>query len=55
MMHTADLLKVFAEHRGDSRCWTYSRSRRQTLIGQPDTMLDIPLGDPAMGGHSIRV
>jgi thiamine pyrophosphate-dependent acetolactate synthase large subunit-like protein len=51
MMHTAELLKVFADHRGDAivvpgrggRHWVKLTSRE---------MLDIPLGDPAMGGHA---
>src|SRR5579872_4291681 len=51
MMHTAEMLKVFAEHRGDAivvpgrggRHWV-KQSTRETL--------DVPVGDPAMGGHA---
>jgi thiamine pyrophosphate-dependent acetolactate synthase large subunit-like protein len=50
MMHTADLLKVFAEHRGDAIVISGRGGRHWT--GLSDTVLDIPLGDPAMGGHS---
>jgi hypothetical protein len=50
MMHTADMLKVFAGHRGDSI--VISGRGGKHWIGLSDTALDIPLGDPAMGGHS---
>ena len=50
MMHTADMLKVFAEHRGDSI--VISGRGGKHWIGISDTALDLPLGDPAMGGHS---
>jgi thiamine pyrophosphate-dependent acetolactate synthase large subunit-like protein len=51
MMHTAEMLQVFAPYRGDAivvpgrggRYWT-------DLTTQPN--LDVPLGDPAMGGHA---
>jgi thiamine pyrophosphate-dependent acetolactate synthase large subunit-like protein len=51
MMHTADLLKMFAPYREDAivvpgrggRYWT-------DLTTRPN--LDVPLGDPAMGGHA---
>lgn len=51
MMHTADMLKAFAPHRGEAivvpgrggRYWT-------PLSDKPG--LDVPLGDPAMGGHA---
>jgi thiamine pyrophosphate-dependent acetolactate synthase large subunit-like protein len=51
MMHTAEMLKVFAPYRQDAivvpgrggRFWT-DLSARPTL--------DLPLGDPAMGGHA---
>ena len=50
-MHTADMLKAFAPHRGDAivvpgrggRYWTQ-------LSDRPG--LDVPVGDPAMGGHA---
>jgi thiamine pyrophosphate-dependent acetolactate synthase large subunit-like protein len=50
MMHTADLLKVFAEHRGDAIVISGRGGRHWT--GLSDTVMDLPLGDPAMGGHS---
>jgi thiamine pyrophosphate-dependent acetolactate synthase large subunit-like protein len=50
MMHTADVLKVFAEHRGDSIVVSGRGGRH--WIGISDTALDVPLGDPAMGGHA---
>jgi thiamine pyrophosphate-dependent acetolactate synthase large subunit-like protein len=50
MIHTADLLKVFARHRGDAIVISGRGGRH--WIGLSDTKLDIPLGDPAMGGHS---
>src|SRR3954447_24444169 len=50
MMHTADLLKVFAEHRGDAIVISGRGGRH--WIGCSDTAFDLPLGDPAMGGHA---
>jgi thiamine pyrophosphate-dependent acetolactate synthase large subunit-like protein len=50
MMHTADVLKVFAEHRGDSIVVSGRGGRHWIEIS--DTALDVPLGDPAMGGHA---
>jgi phosphonopyruvate decarboxylase len=50
MMHTADVLKVFAEHRGDAIVISGRGGRH--WIGISDTALDLPLGDPAMGGHA---
>src|SRR6266581_7999154 len=51
MMHTADMLRVFAPYREDAivvpgrggRYWT-------DLTTTPN--LDVPVGDPAMGGHA---
>ncbi|MGB9648055.1 MAG: thiamine pyrophosphate-dependent enzyme [Stellaceae bacterium] len=51
MMHTADMLKAFATYREDAivvpgrggRYWT-------DLTTRPN--LDVPVGDPAMGGHA---
>ena len=51
MMHTADMLKAFAPYREDAivvpgrggRYWT-------DLTTRPN--LDVPVGDPAMGGHA---
>jgi phosphonopyruvate decarboxylase len=50
MMHTADVLKVFADHRGDAIVISGRGGRHWIRIS--DTALDIPLGDPAMGGHA---
>jgi len=50
MMHTADMLKVFAGFRGDSI--VISGRGGKHWIGLSDTAMDLPLGDPAMGGHS---
>src|ERR1700709_2720995 len=50
MMHTADVLKVFSEHRGDAIVISGRGGKHWTSIS--DTVTDIPLGDPAMGGHS---
>ena len=51
MMKTAEMLQVFSEHRGDAivipgrggRFWV-------EMSDQPNR--DLPLGDPAMGGHA---
>ena len=51
MMHTAEMLQTFAPYREDAivvpgrggRYWT-------DLTTRPD--LDVPVGDPAMGGHA---
>src|ERR1700736_2455644 len=51
MMHTADMLRAFAPYREDAivvpgrggRYWT-------DLTTRPN--LDVPVGDPAMGGHA---
>lgn len=50
MMHTADLLKVFAEYRGDAIVISGRGGRH--WINLSDTAMDVPLGDPAMGGHA---
>lgn len=50
MMHTADLLKVFAEHRGGAIVISGRGGRHWMQMS--DTTLDVALGDPAMGGHS---
>jgi thiamine pyrophosphate-dependent acetolactate synthase large subunit-like protein len=50
MMHTVELLKVFAEHRGDAIVISGRGGRHWMQIS--DTAMDLPLGDPAMGGHS---
>lgn len=50
MMHTADMLKVFAAHRGDAI--VISGRGGKHWAGISDGVYDLPLGDPAMGGHS---
>jgi thiamine pyrophosphate-dependent acetolactate synthase large subunit-like protein len=50
MMHIADLLAAFAAHRGDAIVISGRGGRH--WIGLSDTALDLPLGDPAMGGHA---
>ena len=50
MMYTADLLNLFARHRGDAIVISGRGGRH--WIGISDTVMDIPLGDPAMGGHA---
>ncbi len=50
MMHTAEVLRVFAEHRGDAIVISGRGGRHWIQLS--DTALDLPLGDPAMGGHS---
>ncbi len=49
MFDTADMLKIFAKHRGDAI--VVSGRGGKHWINISDTPLDIPLGDPAMGGH----
>ena len=51
MMHTAELLKVFAEHRGDAIVVPGRGGRHWVRLSTHET-LDVPLGDPAMGGHA---
>lgn len=51
MFHTADLLKAFLPHRGDAIVVPGRGGRHWVKISdQPG--LDVPLGDPAMGGHA---
>lgn len=55
MMHTADVLQAFAGHlfakdRGDTIIVSGRGGRHWMPIS--DTALDLPMGDPAMGGHS---
>jgi phosphonopyruvate decarboxylase len=50
-MHTAELLKVFAELRGDAIV-VPGRGGRHWVKLTDREMLDAPLGDPAMGGHA---
>jgi thiamine pyrophosphate-dependent acetolactate synthase large subunit-like protein len=51
MMHTAEALNVFAEHRGDAIVVPGRGGRHWVKLTSRET-LDIPLGDPAMGGHA---
>jgi phosphonopyruvate decarboxylase len=50
-MHTAELLKVFAEHRGDAIVVPGRGGRHWIKLTIRET-LDAPVGDPAMGGHA---
>jgi thiamine pyrophosphate-dependent acetolactate synthase large subunit-like protein len=50
-MHTAELLKVFAGHRGDAIVVPGRGGRHWVKLTARET-LDVPLGDPAMGGHA---
>ena len=50
MFKTADMLKIFAKYRGDSI--VVSGRGGKHWINISDTPLDVPLGDPAMGGHA---
>ena len=49
MFKTADMLNIFKKHRGDAI--VISGRGGKHWIKVSDTALDIPLGDPAMGGH----
>ena len=51
MMDTAELLKVFNQHRGDAIVVPGRGGRHWVGISTRPT-LDVPLGDPAMGGHA---
>jgi thiamine pyrophosphate-dependent acetolactate synthase large subunit-like protein len=51
MMHTAELLQAFAEHRGDAIVVPGRGGRHWVKLTTRET-LDVPLGDPAMGGHA---
>lgn len=51
MFYTADMLKVFQKYRGDAIVVPGRGGRHWINISTaPD--LDVPLGDPAMGGHA---
>src|SRR6516225_1756247 len=51
MMHTADMLKVFAPYREDAIVIPGRGGRYWAgLTTRPN--LDLPVGDPAMGGHA---
>lgn len=50
MFKTADMLKIFARHRGDAIV-VPGRGGRHWVDISANEKLDVPLGDPAMGGH----
>jgi thiamine pyrophosphate-dependent acetolactate synthase large subunit-like protein len=50
-MHTAELLQAFAAHRGDAIVVPGRGGRHWVKLTARET-LDVPLGDPAMGGHA---
>ncbi len=51
MIDTAEMLKVFQQHRGDAIVVPGRGGRFWTSISTKPTR-DVPLGDPAMGGHA---
>src|SRR5208337_1294594 len=51
MMHTAEALRVFLAHRRDAIV-VPGRGGRHWVKLSERTALDVPLGDPAMGGHA---
>jgi phosphonopyruvate decarboxylase len=51
MMHTAEMLRVFLAHRGDAIV-VPGRGGRHWVKLSDHQALDVPLGDPAMGGHA---
>ena len=51
MMHTAELLKVFAEYRDDAIVVPGRGGRHWVKLSSRETR-DVPLGDPSMGGHA---
>jgi len=50
-MHTADALQAFASHRSDAIVVPGRGGRHWVRLTTHET-LDVPLGDPAMGGHA---
>ncbi len=50
MMHMADVVRAIAEHRGDAIVIPGRSGRYWAQISE--TAFDLPLGDPAMGGHA---
>lgn len=51
MIDTAEMLRLFQKHRGDAIVVPGRGGRHWVSIStRPD--LDVPLGDPAMGGHA---
>jgi thiamine pyrophosphate-dependent acetolactate synthase large subunit-like protein len=51
MFHTAEMLKVFQQYRGDAIVIP-GRGGRHWVQISTNPKRDIPLGDPAMGGHA---
>lgn len=51
MFYTADMLKIFQKHRGDAIV-VPGRGGRHWINISSAPNLDVPLGDPAMGGHA---
>jgi len=51
MFHTADMLKAFNPYRGDAIV-VPGRGGRHWIKISDQPGLDLPLGDPAMGGHA---
>lgn len=52
MMQTAEMLKVFARHRGDAIVIPGRGGRHWVGISDKPNR-DLPMGDPAMGGHAM--
>ncbi|MGZ8210381.1 MAG: thiamine pyrophosphate-dependent enzyme [Burkholderiales bacterium] len=50
MFKTADMLQIFQKHRGDAIVVPGRGGKFWNDISKKET-LDVPLGDPAMGGH----
>lgn len=50
MMHTAELLEFFKQRRGDAIVIPGRGGRH--WVPMSDSPLDLPVGDPAMGGHA---
>jgi thiamine pyrophosphate-dependent acetolactate synthase large subunit-like protein len=51
MFQTADMLQVFQQHRGDAVVIP-GRGGRHWIKISTNEKRDVPLGDPAMGGHA---
>ena len=51
MFYTADMLKVFQKYRGDAIVVPAAAARHWVNISTAPN-LDLPLGDPAIGGHA---
>src|SRR5262245_37425307 len=51
MFHTADMLKIFQQYRGDAIV-VPGRGGRHWVQMSTRPELDAPVGDPAMGGHA---